>query len=221
MVDIKILWPDADMVLRSTLAVTVIIDDAACAQPRIAGELRAALQEFDLAIAQTPFLGDRLECALVAPPSVLAGLELYKILSERTPGTAVSVKTTLSAQVDRRIPEASDRRQAREAVAVPENSHWLVLISGGVNDDASPWPQQLLAALKERSLTVIPVLVGSGHDDIFLSAFGPSRPALRLQAGAASHLFSWLAKELLRVVHSRPDRRTPLDVAGMAAWAQT
>lgn len=219
MVDIKILWPDAETPMHSTGAVAIVIDEGASTAIGQLADLHRALREFDDFVGRTPLVRKRIAFTLLAPQAFLSGLDLRHVLTEATPSSEASAKATVAAHFERLIYQ--DRSDTHGPIAKQAPPSWLVILSGGANNSDAQWPDVIGPLLKERAIILIPILVGSNDDEIFQSSFGASRPALRLQRAGASRLFAWLGKELVRVAGTQPDRRTALDVAGMGTWAQT
>lgn len=204
----------------SRLTLTLIVDEGTGIATRVAKRLREALQDFDLCIQRADELRDCLKCTLIAPQAFLLGLQVSNIrlaVVELPESQAKSSLAEILAGISDDLVDDADRKYSAVSVASP---HWLVILSGGGNGGDFRCPPQMARRLADRSLTVIPIVLGHESDPMMMAAFGPYRPPLQLEEGNELRWSSWLTKELLRVARSKPGERVFLDVSGMEAWAR-
>lgn len=220
MTELTNIWPNA-FDGRQQLLVTLVLDVETSLPDSFVAELRTGIRQVDLLLQKSPELRHCVVLTLIAPRWMASHLQLQAIRCEPTRAMDGDSTVSMSLLIDG-VLDAVEKRSAGPFSTQSKNfPHWLVVLSTGGSDHEATWIRRIGEQVRNKALTVIPVILGEGDDSALLSATGPYRPPLRLQNGRGPRFFSWLGKELLRVVRAKPGRRVFLDVAGIAAWAQT
>jgi hypothetical protein len=197
----------------------LIVDMGAHFEEGRAAELRAGISQLDLFLQQNQELRHCLDLTLIAPRWAVADVQLEVIRWQLIHPVDSNSDTSTSSIIEG-VLDGFAKRSADQSTTAAVLSHWLVLLTEGVNDTDIRWARRVEEQVRHRRLTMIPVIVGEGGGNALRSAMGTYRPPLRLQRGGGLRFFSWLGKELQRVVTTKPGKRVYLDVGGMAAWAQ-
>lgn len=148
-------------------------------------------------------------------------LDFASINRQEVPTLSAYGGTPMGAGVNLALDQLESRKQEYAEAGIEYYQPWLVLMTDGApTDSIDAAARRVTGLVEQRRLSLFPIGIGEDADMERLRQFSSSRPPLHLQGLKFSEFFEWLSKSVSRVSQSIPGESVPLDVDGLAGWAE-